>query len=140
MSRPTWDEYYLGIADAVATRGDCVRAQHGAVIVKNNKIVSTGYNGTPPGDHRSCGSTGQCPRALDANARHSEGTYDNCWATHAESNALLRASWEELQGSIVYITGQPCPGCMKLLESANVMLIVWRNSSGIHRYALTLPA
>jgi dCMP deaminase len=124
FERPSWDEYYLAIAKAVSTRGDCVRAQHGAIIVKDHKIVSTGYNGTPAGDSRSCGATGQCPRALDPTAKHAEGNYDLCWATHAESNALLRASWSELTGSTIYITGKPCSGCSKLISSAGVERVV----------------
>lgn len=124
-SRPSWDEYYLNIAVAVSARGDCVRAKHGAVIVKDHKIVSTGYNGTPSGSENSCGEAGGCPRALDPNAKHSEGNYDLCWATHAESNALLRASWSELQGATVYITGKPCPGCSKLIASAGIARVVY---------------
>lgn len=125
-SRPSWDDYYLDIAKAVSARGDCIRAQHGCVVVKDRKIVSTGYNGTPAGDDRSCGTTGTCPRALDPAARHGAGDYDLCWATHAEANALLRASWSDLQGSTVYITGTPCPGCTKLLKSAGAVRYVWR--------------
>ena len=125
MLRPDWDTYYLAIAKAVSTRGDCVRAQHGAIVVKDYKIVSTGYNGTPPGDERSCGATGQCPRALDPTAKHAEGNYDLCWATHAEANALLRASWwSELNNATIYITGKPCPGCLKLINSAGIERIV----------------
>lgn len=125
VKRPSWDDYYLGIALAVSARGDCVRAQHGCVIVKDRKIVSTGYNGSPPNDERSCGASGTCPRALDSSARHNEGDYDLCWATHAEANAMLRASWTDLQGSTVYITGKPCSGCSKLLSSAGVARIVY---------------
>lgn len=124
-SRPTWDDYYLNIAKAVSARGDCVRAQHGAVVVKDHKIVSTGYNGTPAGDERSCGSTGQCPRALDQTAQHAKGEYDLCWSTHAEANALLRASWGDLLGATLYITGQPCPGCSKLIASAGIERVVY---------------
>lgn len=124
MNRPSWDDYYLEIAKAVSLRGDCVRAQHGAVVVKKHKIVSTGYNGTPSGSTNSCGATGQCPRALDKDAQHSKGDYDLCWATHAEANALLRADWNDLQEATIYITGQPCPGCLKLIASAGIKKIV----------------
>lgn len=124
IHRPSWDDYYLGIAFAVSKRGDCARRQHGAVIVKDHRIVSTGYNGTPPGDSRSCGKTGQCPRNLDPNSKHGEGSYDLCWATHAESNALLRANWSDLQDSTIYITGEPCPGCAKLIKSAGIARVV----------------
>jgi dCMP deaminase len=125
--RPTWDEYYLEISTAVSKRGDCIRAQHGAVIVKDNKIISTGYNGTPPGSDNSCGSSGLCPRAQDLTAEHSEGNYDLCWSTHAEANALLRASWNDLQNSTLYVTGKPCPGCSKLIASAGIGRVVWPN-------------
>ena len=123
--RPDWDVYYMNIALAVSLRGDCVRTQHGTVIVKDHKIISTGYNGTPPGDERSCGATGQCPRALDPNSEHSKGDYDLCWATHSEANAIIRASWDELKGSTIYITGQPCPGCSKLIQSAGIDRMVF---------------
>lgn len=122
--RPSWDEYYLGIAKAVSTRGDCVRRQHGAVVVKDHRIVSTGYNGSPPGSPNSCGATGKCPRNLDPNSKHGEGSYDLCWATHAESNALLRADWSDLNGSTIYITGAPCPGCAKLIKSAGIERVI----------------
>lgn len=124
IDRPDWDLYYMHIAFAVSLRGDCVRAKHGAVIVKNHKIISTGYNGTPSGDDRSCGATGQCPRALDPNAEHSKGDYDLCWATHAEANAIIRADWEELQGAAIYITGNACPGCSKLIASAGIERVI----------------
>lgn len=124
IQRPDWDIYYMNIALAVSLRGDCVRAQHGTVIVKNHKIISTGYNGTPAGDKRSCGATGQCPRALDSDSKHSKGDYDLCWATHSEANAIIRASWEELQGSTLYVTGTPCSGCAKLIASAGIERLV----------------
>lgn len=125
ISRPSWDDYYLNIAKAVSLRGDCVRAQHGAVVVKDYRIVSTGYNGTPQGDERSCGATGECPRALDKTSQHAVGNYDLCWATHAESNALLRADWTSLNGSTLYITGQPCSGCSKLINSAGIVRVIY---------------
>jgi dCMP deaminase len=124
IRRPSWDDYYLGIAKAVSTRGDCVRRQHGAVIVKNHSIISTGYNGSPPGSDKSCGATGDCPRNLDPYSKHGEGSYDLCWATHAESNALLRAPWEGLKGATIYITGPACPGCAKLIKSAGIERVV----------------
>jgi dCMP deaminase len=124
VDRPTWDNYYLGIAEAVSARGDCTRRKVGAVIVKDHKIVSTGYNGTPPGDERSCGATGQCPRALAGGEGHSTGEYDQCWATHAEANALLRATWGEMNGATLYTTAPVCPGCAKLARSAGIACIV----------------
>lgn len=123
VERPDWDDYYLAIAAAVSSRGDCVRAQHGCVIVQGKSVIATGYNGTPPGDERSCGESGQCPRALDPTAKHSQGHYDLCWATHAEANAVMRADWTRLKGATAYVTGPSCPGCTKLLRSALVARI-----------------
>lgn len=126
--RPTFDEYYLGIAKAVAKRGDCKRAQHGAVIVQGHRVVATGYNGTPPGDKRSC-LAGDCPRAsLSYSELPAGSSYDTgpgaCIATHAEANALLRCSWDDMQGSTIYITGTPCGGCQKLIEASGINRII----------------
>jgi dCMP deaminase len=127
--RPDWSDYYLGIARAVAARGDCSRAQHGAVIVKGHKIVATGYNGTPPGDKRSC-LQGDCPRALlSYDELPSGSSYDTgpgtCISTHAEASALLRCSWDDMQDSVIYITGQPCAGCQKLIDSSGIKEVIW---------------
>lgn len=122
MTRPDWNTYYLDIAKAVAARGDCRRAQHGAVIVKDHRIVATGYNGTPPG-HQSCLDTGLCPRAMDKTAQHSQGDYDLCWSTHAEANAIIRGDYDAMRGGFIYITGQPCGGCAKLIRSAGLSAV-----------------
>ncbi len=61
--RPAWDDYFLSITKTVATRADCRRAQHGAVLVRDNRIISTGYNGSPAGDELSC-LAGDCPRGV----------------------------------------------------------------------------
>lgn len=127
--RPSWDEYYKSIARVVAARGDCSRAKHGAVIVQGHRIVSTGYNGTPPEDKRSC-LNGDCPRAKFSYEELPSGSsYDTgpgaCIATHAEANAVLRASWEEMQGSTIYVTGQPCGGCEKLIKASGIERVVW---------------
>jgi dCMP deaminase len=124
MDRPDWDTYYLDVARSIAARGDCARRQIGAVIVKGHTIVSTGYNGTPPGDDRSCFATGLCPRNLDPDAQHSAGDYDGCWASHAELNALLRASWSDMQEATIYVTGKPCGGCAKAIASAGIVRVV----------------
>lgn len=129
-SRPSWDAYYLGIAKAVSARGDCRRAKHGAVLVKGHRIAATGYNGTPPGNEGSC-LAGDCPRALLSYEQLSEGSsYDTgagaCISTHAELNCLLRASWEDMQEATLYITGKPCGGCQKVIDSSGVTRIVWK--------------
>lgn len=125
-TRPDWDEYFLGIAEAVSKRGDCSRRQVGAVVVDGeNRIVSTGFNGAEPGGP-SC-LNGECPRARSDVPPGS--SYDTgpgaCIAVHAEANALLYAGREGTLGSTLYLTDPPCDGCMKLIKAAGIVKIVW---------------
>lgn len=122
--RPEWDVYFIDIAKAVAARADCTRAKHGAVIVKENRIISTGYNGSPPGAP-SC-LAGKCPRGqkgYDIAPGHLQGNHDfsNCIALHAEQNAIARA---REQGDTIYITGAPCDMCSKLVKAAGITRVV----------------
>jgi dCMP deaminase len=114
--RPTWDDYFLGIAYAVAARADCSRAQVGAVIVKDHRIVATGYNGAPAGDPGCL--EGNCPRT-QINPEPGSN-YDNCIALHAEQNALLYADRDKCEGAIMYTTRTPCPTCWKLIRGAGI--------------------
>lgn len=158
MSRPRWDEYFLGIAEAVAARGDCTRRQVGCVVTSpDRRVISTGYNGAPPGDP-GCLSDGACPRgkhlklysrtALSiqlngifsctcGNAWPCEeyvepgSSYDTgagaCIALHAEQNALLYA-FRDVKGAIMYITDEPCGGCLKLIRGARISRVVTPSS------------
>lgn len=121
---PGWDDYYLGVARAVAARADCSRRQVGAVIVKDQTIVSTGYNGSAPGGP-SCWK-GECPRGSSSVAPDS--SYDSgpgaCISIHAEMNAMLRASWAEMQGATLYCTDNPCPGCAKAISGSGIARVV----------------
>lgn len=124
--RPSWDQYFLDIAKAVAARADCRRAQHGAVIVKNKRIVSTGYNAAPPGGW-SC-LAGECPRGLLTQEELPSlggGGYDGCVAQHAEGNAIAFASHHDTEGATIYITGQPCIGCWKNIQAAGIEKAIW---------------
>lgn len=124
MSRPDWHTYFVGIARAVAARADCTRARHGAVIVDaHRRIISTGYNGSPPGSPLSC-LEGDCPRAHKTFEQQpaNSGGYEDCIALHAEQNAIANAR-SELRGGTIYITGPPCPMCAKLIAAAG--LTVW---------------
>lgn len=126
--RPTWDDYFLGIALVVASRADCRRRQHGCVLVdQDNRIIGTGYNGAPAGDE-GCLS-GACPRGMLAyDELASLSSYDSgpgqCISVHAEANALLYAR-TSCKGATAYITGEPCPTCAKLLRGAGVERIVY---------------
>jgi dCMP deaminase len=118
--RTDWDRYFLNLARETATRSNCVRRQHGAVIVKNRRIRSTGYNG-PPSGHPHC-SDGACPRA--SGDTPSGWNHDDCIAIHAEANAILYSSPEERDGATIYITGVPCFGCAKFIANSGIEEVV----------------
>lgn len=140
MSRPDWDTYFLGIAEAVAERADCTRRKVGAVIVKDHRIVSTGYNGSPAGK-RGCLTDGACPRgrlhdelAAETNTSAVQAgfsSYDTgpgtCIAIHAEANALLYADYDKCQGATLYCTHVPCPGCAKLIAATGIVRVMVGN-------------
>jgi len=115
-----WDQYFLNLARETATRSNCVRRQHGSVIVKNRRIRSTGYNG-PPSGHPHC-DEGACPRASAESV--SGWGYDSCIAIHAEANAILYSSPEEREGATIYITGVPCFTCAKLIANSGITEVV----------------
>lgn len=101
--RPDKDTYYLDIALAVSKRSPCIKRHYGCVIVKDNIIIATGYNGNPRGEENCC-DCGVCKRA-DAE-RYSN--YESCNAVHAEQNALIAASRDRLIGSTVYLACEEC--------------------------------
>jgi len=113
--RPGWDEYFMQIARTVATRATCPRLSVGAVLVREHRILTTGYNGAPRG-------VAHCTEAgcIVVN--------DHCQrATHAEANAIVQGALHgvSLSGSTAYCTHQPCVNCSKLLISAGVAKIVY---------------
>ncbi|AHJ88694.1 cytidine deaminase [Mycobacterium phage RhynO] len=120
--RPDWDEYFLIIARAVATRSDCERSAVGAVVVKDRRVRATGYNGAPAGKP-GCGS---CPRrtsTVEPGSGYDSGP-GRCVAVHAEANALLYCDREDLIGATLYITRPPCPGCQKLIDAVGITRVV----------------
>lgn len=125
MTRPGWDDYFLGIAGAVSLRADCSRRSVGAVVVRDNRIVSTGYNGSPPRGP-SC-LRGDCPRASSSVPPGS--SYDTgpgaCIAVHAEANAVLYAGRDGCVGSTLYVTAEPCEGCWKLIQASGLAYVLW---------------
>lgn len=126
IARPGWHDYFLGIARAAAARSDCIRSKVGAVLVRERRVRSTGYNGAPAG-MAGCGT---CPRAGSAVTPLSGG-YDTpgapgaCVAVHAEVNAVLYAERSDVVGSTVYVTREPCAACTKTCRAAGVHFIVW---------------
>ncbi len=131
MTRPDFDEYFLGIADAVAARSDCRRAKVGAVIVDHAmRIVSTGYVGTAAGQEGCL--DGACPRGQLTTEECPPGTeYSNCISFHAEVNALLYGDRvrHELGGTI-YITREPCDWCWKLIRAAGLSYAIFATDTG----------
>jgi dCMP deaminase len=138
-SRPSWDAYFLGIAEAVAARADCRRARFGSVIVDVHKrIVATGYNGAPPGG-KSC-LAGECPRGLktyEETPGHHQGNHDysDCISLHSEANAIANADHSRCRGGTIYIArlpGEPlppCDMCGKLILAAGIARVVIRADS-----------
>lgn len=129
MSRIGVDQYYLDIAKAVSKRSSCLRRQYGAVIVNNQEIISTGYNGSPRGE-KNCCDIGFCNRL---NEVHNSGKYDLCASVHAEQNAIISASRKGMIGSTLYLYGEengevidaaPCPICDRMIKNAGVVTVV----------------
>ena len=121
--RPGWDEYFMMIAEVVATRSNCSRRHVGAVMVKDRHILSTGYNGTPHGV-KNC-FAGGCPRC--SGKAESGSHLEECLCVHAEQNAIAQAArfGLELEGSTVYVTISPCLTCAKLLVNAGIKEVVY---------------
>lgn len=127
--RPDWNMYFIGIALAVADRGDCSRRRVGAVLVRPDRsIASTGYNGTEPGG-LSC-LAGECPRA--ASGAMPLSSYDTgagaCIALHAESNCLAFAR-ENTTGYTMYVTCQPCIGCLRTIKAHRLTRVVYPDTA-----------
>lgn len=126
--RPDWDTYWLGIAEAVAARADCTRRKVGAILVSGNRHRGSGYNGSEPGGP-SC-LAGQCPRGRLSTTELAPGSsYDTgpgqCIAIHAEQNLILDTRPEDRIGATVYITHEPCDGCLRMLRGSGITRIVW---------------
>jgi len=121
--RPSWDDYFMETALVVAKRSNCSRRHVGAVIMKDNHILSTGYNGTPRGV-KNC-FDGGCPRCAGA---VKSGTHlEECLCTHAEQNAICQAAYYgvAIAGSTIYITISPCLTCAKLIINAGIKEVVY---------------
>ena len=122
--RPTWDEYFLSIADLVSKRSTCLRRNVGAVLVRDKRILATGYNGAPS-KVRHCSDTG-CVREklkIPSGERH-----ELCRGLHAEQNAFLQAALHgtSLKESSLYSTTQPCMICAKMIINAGIKEIIIR--------------
>jgi len=119
--RPSWDEYFMTITGLAASRSTCLRRHIGSVITKGNRIVSTGYNGSPSGMEH-CLVLG-CLR--DEMNIPSGTRAEICRGLHAEQNALLFAKGADLAGGTLYCTNQPCVVCAKLIIQAGIRTVIY---------------
>lgn len=124
--RPGWDEYFLQIASVVSERSTCLRRQVGSLIVKDRRILTTGYNGAPRG-LAHCSEVG-CLRD-EAGVEHGRG-HELCRGLHAEQNAIIQAAMYgvSIDGATVYSTHQPCVLCTKMLVNAGIKAIYYVES------------
>ena len=124
MNRVTKPNYYLDIAATVLKRSTCLRKRYGAIIVKNDAIVSTGYNGAPRG-RDNCIELGFCVRE-QLNIPRGE-RYELCRALHAEQNAIIQAAklGSSIDGATLYCTHQPCVICAKMIVNAGIRRVIY---------------
>lgn len=124
--RPPKNKYYLDIAKEVSKRSTCNRRQYGAVIVKDDEIISTGYNGSARGEP-NCIDVGVCYREMN-NIPHGQ-QYEECVAVHAEANAIISAARRDMIGATLYLYGEengdeiqakPCKMCRRLIKNAGL--------------------
>ena len=133
-NRMSKTEYYLEIALAVSKRSTCLKRRYGAVIVNNDEIISTGYNGNPRGEENCC-DRGTCQRMdLPSNT----GNYNDCFSVHAEQNALISARRKDILGATIYLAGEksadgdwveiedaePCPICFRMIKNSGIDEII----------------
>ena len=136
VGRPTRDEYYLRIAEAVASRSTCIKRKYGCVIVNHDEIVATGYNGNVRGDINCCDGS-ECLRPAAGHNCSSSG-YSDCRSVHAEQNALISAARKDMIGGTMYLVAVadngsaildipgPCPICDRMVRNAGIeKLCTW---------------
>jgi len=136
--RPGWDEYFMRIAGIVALRSNCMKRKVAALIVKDRRIISTGYNGTPRGV-RNC-NEGGCPRC---NSWAPSGTaLEECYCSHGEENAIVQAAYHgiSLKEAVLYSTYAPCLICTKMIINAGIREVVYNLDYPLAESALRLLA
>jgi len=125
LDRPSWNDYFMGIADLVSGRATCIRRKVGAVLVKDRRILCSGYNGAPAGLPH-CGETGCLRRQLNV---PSGVKHELCRGVHAEQNVIIQAAYHgvAVAGASLYCTNQPCSICAKMLINAGIQEIYFRD-------------
>ena len=128
MTRIVKENYYLDIAETVLERSTCLRRQYGAIIVRNDEIVASGYNGAPRG-RKNCCDLGYCVREQMQIPRGER--YELCRSVHAEANAIISASRNECIGGDLYLAGhdaRSCSMCRRMIINAGIRRVVIRNT------------
>jgi len=122
-SRPSWDQYFMQVAHLIATRSTCTRRRVGAVVVKEKRILSTGYNGTPSGI-RHCTETGCIREKLGVPSGQRQ---EICRGLHGEQNAIIQAArfGSSMKDSVLYCTTQPCVTCAKMIINAGITEVIF---------------
>jgi len=137
MTRPSWDEYFKDLVDTVARRSTCDRGRSGAVIVINNKIITTGYAGSPPGQPH-CDEVGHLMReVIDEEGNKSM----HCIRTlHAEENAILQAAEEgkRVKGATLFCSMTPCYRCAKMIVTVGIVRVVAKRRYHAERMSVEL--
>lgn len=140
MSRVSKADYYLDLALAVAKRGTCLRRKFGAVIVKDDNVISTGYNGAPRG-RCNCSDLGRCIR--QENNIPAGERYELCRSVHAEMNAVIHASRNDMINSVLYLVGidsetgelfdhpDCCSMCKRVIINSGICMVVIRDKSDV---------
>ena len=123
MTRPGWDPYFMKLAQVVALRSNCIKRKVGAIIVRDLRVISTGYNGTPRGT-RNC-FEGGCPRC--GGLADSGTQLGDCLCSHAEENAITQAAYHgvSVNGGVLYTTYSPCLTCSKMIINSGVVEVVY---------------
>ena len=123
--RPSWDEYFSEITRQVATRSTCLRRHVGAVIVRDRRILATGYNGAPSGLPH-CDETGCLRENLGIPSGQRQ---EICRGLHAEQNAIIQAALHgvPIAGSTIYVTTQPCITCAKMIINSGIVRVLCEN-------------
>lgn len=122
--RPSWDDYFIEIATVVSERSTCLRRQVGAVIVKDKRMIATGYNGAASGA-KHCEMTGCIRQQMGIKSGERQ---ELCAAIHAEQNAIIQAAkyGVSIEGATLYCTHQPCAICAKMIVNAGIKRVVFK--------------
>jgi dCMP deaminase len=124
-SRPSWGTYFMNITNLVAERSTCTRRAVGAVLVKDKRILSTGYNGAPSG-LKHCREVGCLREQLGV---ESGKMHELCRGIHAEQNAIIQAAYHgvSVKGAVIYCTNQPCSICARMIINAGIHKIYYQS-------------